>query len=126
MKKLPRSGISAARVSESPRAIDRLFERFEAYYGAAWLDQWVGQKQVEVRAVWEEELGEFTLLEIAAALKLLDSPHPVRLPEFRDLCKKARATAWRPPPGPLVIEDKRRVAPETIQSIKSILTGMKP
>jgi hypothetical protein len=97
----------------------------QAYYGAAWLDQWIGQKQRDVQAVWADELGEFTLAEVERAARELSSPHPVRLPEFRELCKQVRARNRPSPAGPILLRDDRRVSEDRLRSIRSILTGKK-
>ena len=74
------------------KAVDRLFERLAAIYGAAWLRQWDGIPINDVKAVWAHELSGFSgrLEAIAWALENL----PERCPnviEFRNICRQAPA-----------------------------------
>ena len=74
------------------KAIDRLFERLAATYGAAWTRQWADVPMNDVKSAWGHELQGFaTQLEaLAWALENL----PERCPnviEFRNLCRRAPA-----------------------------------
>lgn len=72
------------------KAIDRLFERLSATYGAAWTRQWVDVPINDVKSAWAHELQGFAsqLEAVAWALENL----PERCPnviEFRNLCRRA-------------------------------------
>lgn len=72
------------------KAIDRLFERLSATYGAAWTRQWVDVPINDVKSAWAHELTGFSghLESVAWALENL----PERCPnviEFRNLCRRA-------------------------------------
>jgi len=74
------------------KAIDRLFERLAATYGAAWSRQWADVPMADVKAAWAHELSSFaaSLHRIAWALENL----PPRCPnviEFKHLCRQAPA-----------------------------------
>ena len=74
------------------KAIDRLFERLAATYGAAWSRQWADVPMADVKAAWAHELLSFaaSLHRIAWALENL----PPRCPnviEFKHLCRQAPA-----------------------------------
>lgn len=79
-------------MSLSNQAIDRLFTRLGATYGAQW-DKSLGIAPVnEVKTLWSHELAPFTnsLHRVAWALENL----PVRCPnviEFKQLCRQAPA-----------------------------------
>ena len=82
-------------------AIDRLFARLHATYGAAW-DRAMGSVPVaDAKAAWAHELGGFAarLQDVAWALEHL----PERCPnviEFRNLCRMAPATEVAQLPAP--------------------------
>lgn len=85
------------------RAINRLFERLAATYGAAW-DRALGTAPLpDVKTVWADVLNGFSdkLHAVAWALENL----PERCPnviEFRNLCRRApslEALALPPPPS---------------------------
>lgn len=72
------------------KAIDRLFERMAATYGAQWSRQWADVPASDVKTAWAHELDgyENNLKAIAWALENL----PERCPnviEFRNLCRRA-------------------------------------
>lgn len=72
------------------KAIDRLFERMAATYGAQWSRQWADVPISDVKTAWAHELDgyESNLKAIAWALENL----PERCPnviEFRNLCRRA-------------------------------------
>lgn len=74
------------------KAIDRLFERLSATYGASWTRQWVDVPMNDVKSAWAHELQGFDghLQSLAWALENL----PERCPnviEFRNLCRRAPA-----------------------------------
>lgn len=72
------------------KAVDRLFERMVATYGAQWSRQWADVPMNDVKAAWAHELIGYTnnLQAVAWALENL----PERCPnviEFRNLCRRA-------------------------------------
>lgn len=76
------------------KAIDRLFERLAATYGAAWTRQWVDVPLSDVKTAWAHELSGYAsetgLKAVAWALESL----PERVPnviEFRAICRRAPA-----------------------------------
>jgi len=78
------------------KAIDRLFERMAAAYGAQWLRLWEGVPVQDVKTAWCHELagfnGEQGLRRIAWALDNLPGK-VMNAPEFRNLCRQAPAEA---------------------------------
>lgn len=93
------------------KAIDRLFHRLGATYGADW-DRALGQVPIaDAKTVWAHELAPFkhSLSRIAWALENL----PDRCPNvivFKSLCKQAPAPETIALPEP--IADPKRVADE--------------
>lgn len=76
------------------RAIDRVFSRLSATYGAAW-DRAMGSAPLDdVKAAWAHELSGFAdrLQDVAWALEHLPERCP-NLIEFRNLCRQAPAPA---------------------------------
>lgn len=74
------------------KAIDRLFERLAATYGAQWTRQWQDVPMADVKTAWAHELDVFSgsLHRLAWALENL----PPRCPnviEFKSLCRQAPA-----------------------------------
>lgn len=76
------------------KAIDRLFERLAATYGAAWTRQWADVPLSDVKTAWAHELSGYAsetgLKAVAWALENL----PERVPnviEFRAICRRAPA-----------------------------------
>lgn len=72
------------------KAIDRLFERLSATYGATWTRQWVDVPIGDAKSAWAHELAGFEgqLESLAWGLENL----PERCPnviEFRNLCRRA-------------------------------------
>jgi hypothetical protein len=72
------------------KAVDRLFERLSATYGAAWTRQWADVPVNDVKSAWGHELSGFGnhLEALAWALENL----PERCPnviEFKNLCRRA-------------------------------------
>ena len=93
------------------KAIDRLFERLAATYGAQWSKQWQDVPMQDVKTAWAHELAGFanSLSRVAWALENL----PPRCPnviEFKLLCRQAPM-----PDAPVLPEpkaDPARVAAE--------------
>lgn len=74
------------------KAIDRLFERLAATYGASWTRQWADVPMADVKSAWAHELAPFAQSphRLAWALENL----PPRCPnviEFKALCRQAPA-----------------------------------
>lgn len=92
-------------------AINRLFNRLSATYGAAWTRLWADVPMADVKAAWAHELATFatSLHRIAWALENL----PARCPnviEFKALCRQAPAPDVPRLPEPVV--DPERVKAE--------------
>lgn len=93
------------------KAIDRLFDRLAATYGAAW-DRSLGATPVlDAKALWAHELQVFAerLEAVVWALDQLPE-HPVNVIQFRNLCRQAPAAIALPLPEPKA--DPARVAAE--------------
>jgi hypothetical protein len=77
------------------RAVDRLFARFVAMYGLGAMQRMWGDSPTEdVKGVWADSLGRFSLDEILGGLRALEdagSAFPPTLPEFVGLCKRKPA-----------------------------------
>jgi len=66
----------------------RLFERFNAMYGAKFSEQWSGVDAIVMHDTWERALQDLSALEIKRGLEnCLTRPWPPTLPEFRNLCR---------------------------------------
>ena len=74
------------------KAIDRLFERLAATYGAQWTRQWQDVPMADVKTGWAHELAVFanSLHRIAWALENLPPKCPNAI-EFKALCRQAPA-----------------------------------
>lgn len=83
------------------RAIDRLFERLAATYGAAWARQWEAVPIMDVKSLWAHELSIYAdRLEVLAwALENLPD-HPPNAIQFRNLCRSAPAPVTKALPLP--------------------------
>jgi hypothetical protein len=84
---------SPARPSVLPDAwIEKLFQKFEDFYGAKWAAQYGDFPRDRVKRTWAEELGGFADMPgaIAGAISAQKSgPFPPTLPEFLSLCRAA-------------------------------------
>lgn len=59
-----------------------------AFYGARFADAWRGVDVGEVKAVWAEELGAYTVAEIQRGIaSLKERQFPPTLPEFLQICR---------------------------------------
>jgi hypothetical protein len=74
------------------KAIDRLFERLGASYGAQWTRQWQDVPMADVKTAWAHELDVFSnsLHRVAWALENLPPKCPNSI-EFKNLCRQAPA-----------------------------------
>ena len=90
---LPANATSPESLSVLPDAwIEKLFQRFEDYYGAKWAAQYGSFPRERVKRTWAEELAGFSAKPecIASALSAQkSSPFPPTLPEFLGLCREA-------------------------------------
>lgn len=93
------------------KAIDRLFERLGATYGASWSRQWETVPMNDVKSAWAHELGSYAhrLDAVAWALENLPERCPNAI-EFRNLCRMAPAPETPKLPEPKA--DPQRVAAE--------------
>lgn len=93
------------------KAIDRLFERLSATYGAQWSRQWQDVPIQDVKTAWAHELAIFagSLHRIAWALENLPARCPNAI-EFKSLCRQAPAPATQELPEPKA--DPERVRKE--------------
>ncbi len=70
---------------------ERVFARLAIMYGNKFADMWRGIDLAEVKRAWGDELASFTVPEVAGAIKALRAnTFPPTLPEFLQLCEKAR------------------------------------
>jgi hypothetical protein len=70
---------------------ERVFARLAIMYGNKFADMWRGIDLSEVKRAWGDELASFTVSEVAGAIKALRAnTFPPTLPEFLQLCEKAR------------------------------------
>lgn len=92
-------------------AIERVFSRLAATYGAEFARRWEGVDAAAVKSVWAHELSGFAdnLQPIAWALSNLTERCPNAI-EFRNLCRRAPADPVAPLPAPAA--DPARVAAE--------------
>ncbi|WPB58617.1 hypothetical protein [Xylophilus sp. GOD-11R] len=100
-------------MSLSTEAIDRLFNRLSATYGAAWERSHGTNPMSDVKAAWTHELSGFgnSMKSIAWALENL----PERCPnviEFRNLCRRAPLEEVKLLP---VVTDPEKVAAELLR-----------
>lgn len=76
------------------KAVDRLFERLAATYGAAWTRQWADVPLSDVKTAWAHELAGYAsetgLKAVAWALENLPERAP-NVIEFRAICRRAPA-----------------------------------
>lgn len=102
------------------KAIDRLFERLGATYGAAWTRQWVDVPMNDVKTAWAHELQGYAtnLQPIAWALENL----PERCPnviEFRNLCRHAPAPEVPRLPEPKIDPERLKQELAKLSSIRA-------
>lgn len=70
--------------------IEKLFQKFEDFYGAKWAAQYGDFPRDRVKRTWAEELGGFSGEAIAKALDAQKAgKFPPTLPEFIELCRDA-------------------------------------
>ena len=70
--------------------VEKLFQKFEDFYGAKWAAQYGDFPRDRVKRTWAEELGGFSGDSIAKALDAQKSTKfPPTLPEFIELCRES-------------------------------------
>lgn len=106
------------------RAMERLFDRLAATYGAAWERSLGGSPIADVKTIWAHELSGFEtrLYCVAWALENLPERAP-NVIEFRNLCRSAPSQESPLLPEPKA--DPARVAAEMakLSSLRSTLTS---
>lgn len=93
---LPTSKTSSTSPANAPaldeRWIEKLFQKFEDFYGAKWAAQYGAFPRERVKRTWAEELAGFADKGDAIAQAFnaqKSSPFPPTLPEFLALCREA-------------------------------------
>lgn len=102
------------------KAIDRLFERLAATYGAQWTRQWQDVPMTDVKTAWAHELDVFSgsLHRLAWALENL----PARCPnviEFKHLCRQAPAPDLPRLPEPKADPERLKAELSKLGELKS-------
>ena len=111
------------------RAVDRLFARFVAAFGAPAMQRmWADAPMDEVKATWGAALGRFSLDQILAGLQALDASgatFPPTLPEFAALCREQIKPASHRLALPVPDRTPAEIAAgrEQMDRIKSLLRG---
>jgi hypothetical protein len=111
------------------RAVDRLFARFVAAFGAPAMQRmWADAPMDEVKATWGAALGRFSLDQILAGLQALDASgatFPPTLPEFAALCREQIKPASHRPalPVPARTADEIAAGAEQMARIRQMLRG---
>ncbi len=121
-EQLPANATSPASRCALPDAwIEKLFQKFEDFYGSRWAALYGDFPRARVMATWAEELAGFAAMPecIGRAVKVqLASVHPPTLPDFMAICRnearrKPAAAALPAPDVPAeVIAERRSVAAE--------------
>lgn len=116
---LPLSATSPANACALPEPwIEKLFQRFEDFYGSKWAAQYGDFPRERVKRTWAEELAGFRDMPkaFAAALQAQKANmFPPTLPEFLALCRNA-AKAENMPSQAVVI-DAPKADPVRVQKI---------
>lgn len=103
--------------------IEKLFQKFEDYYGAKWAAQYGAFPRERVKRTWAEALAGFTSIPDALGQALeaqKNSPFPPTLPEFLALCRNAANR--RSAASPVAIEQK--LTPEEMQRNKARIEAL--
>jgi len=111
-------------MSLSTQAIDRLFQRLSATYGAHWTRQWADVPMTDIKTVWSHELSMFSdnLKAIGWALENLPDYCP-NLMQFKTLCKQAPKPDYKhleSPKAPLDLVDS-----EILKMVKTLVEPQK-
>lgn len=109
------------------KAVDRIFERLTATYGRAFIAQWDGVPEQDVKTVWGHELAGFgesreLMGHIAWALENLPEAAPNAI-KFRNLCRQSPAAPLPRLDAPKA--DPERVAAEMskLAPVRAVLAG---
>lgn len=84
--------------------MEKLFQKFEDWYGAKWAAQYGAFPRERVKATWAEELAGFAKMPTALADALQSqkaSPYAPTLPEFLQHCRNAARRIGDPMPPAL-------------------------
>lgn len=106
------------------QAVDRLFDRLAATYGAAFLRSYEGVEPAAVKTVWAHELSGFAsnLQALAWALENLPERAPNAI-EFRNLARKAPAAEAPRLPEPKADPERVRVELAKLGQMKTAING---
>lgn len=108
------------------KAMERLFDRLAATYGAGWERSLGGSPIADVKTIWAHELSGFEtrLYCVAWALENLPERAP-NVIEFRNLCRRAPFHDESPALLPEPKADPARVAAELakLSSLRATVTG---
>lgn len=101
------------------KAVDRLFERLAATYGAQWTRQWQDVPMADVKSAWAHELSTFSgsLHRLAWALENLPPKCP-NVIEFKALCRQAPAPDTPRLPEPKADPERVRTELAKLSEIK--------
>ena len=77
--------------------IEALFSRLAVRYGTAWSQMWTGLELDAVAADWAQVLDGVNGASIAHALNCLPLDRPPTATKFRELCRSAPDTSYKPP-----------------------------
>lgn len=77
-----------ATIRDPQKVFARLFEFMTGMYGSRFTDAWKGVKQEIMQGVWEKEIANYTMKEIATGVEACKRlKYPPTLPEFLMLCR---------------------------------------
>lgn len=116
-EQLPANATSPAKLSALPDAwIEKVFQKFEDFYGARWAALYGDFPRARVMATWAEELAGFAAMPecIGRAVKVqLASVHPPTLPDFMAVCRnearrRPAVKALPVPDAPAEAREERR------------------
>ena len=108
------------------KAIDRLFERLGATYGATWTRQWADIPIGDAKSAWAHELAGFNgqLEALAWGLENLPEKCP-NVIEFRNLCRRAPAPELPRLPEPKADPERMRRELSKLGQIKQQVLSVK-
>lgn len=95
--------------------VEKLFQKFEDWYGAKWAAQYGSFPRERVKATWAEELAGFASIPgaIADALTVQKADEwPPTLPKFLQVCRDQARRIGTAPKGPVL---EHKLSPEEIQ-----------
>ena len=106
------------------KAIDRLFERLAATYGAQWVRQWQDVPMADVKSAWAHELATFanSLHRIAWALENLPPKVPNAI-EFKAICRQAPAPEAPRLPEPKADPERVRAELARLAPVRESMTA---